>query len=58
MNTNVYVSARRALNDYDANRVSYSRKKLIKKEEEPFVEPKKVDTCIATGSPMDVKNNK
>lgn len=57
MNTNVYVSTRRALNDYDANRVSYSRKKLIKKEE-PFVEPKKVDTCIATGSPMDVKNNK
>lgn len=57
MNTNVYVSARRALNDYDVNRVSYSRKKLIKKEE-PFVEPKKTDICIATGSPMDVKNNK
>jgi hypothetical protein len=57
MNTNVYVSARRALNDYDANRVTYSRKKLVKKEE-PFVEPKKTDICIATGSPMDVKNNK
>lgn len=57
MNTNVYVSARRALNDYDANRVTYSRKKLAKKEE-PFVEPKKTDIYIATGSPMDVKNNK
>lgn len=56
MNNNIYVSARRALNDYDANKVTYS--KLNKKKEEPFVEPKKSDMCIGTGSPMDVKNHR
>lgn len=58
MNNNIYVSARRALNDYDANKVTYSRKKLNKKKEEPFVEPKKSDMCIGTSSPMDVKNHR
>jgi len=27
-------------------------------KEEPFVEPKKSDMCIGTGSPMDVKNHR
>ena len=58
MNNNIYVSARRALNDYDANKVTYSRKKLNNKKEEQFIEPKKSDMCIGTCYPRDVKNHR
>lgn len=59
VNPRVYVSARRALNDYDANKSTYRSKNSKKaKKDEIFVEPRKADICIATGSPMDVGNDK